>query len=155
MLDIGRCRSRPLPEGYPTSEVVTLNTPNYGGVTAEFTSLVSFDVTQAGEFFTLGGNFDGTGYGTLSVNLVNPGFGISSFGLFGNFAYTASSLVDPIGTPGGGAPVDPIGTPGGGVPGGASAVPEPSTWAMLLLGFAGLSYASYRAPRKTGRWAIA
>jgi hypothetical protein len=30
------------------------------------------------------------------------------------------------------------------VAGGASAVPEPSTWAMLLLGFAGLGYASFR-----------
>jgi PEP-CTERM motif len=28
--------------------------------------------------------------------------------------------------------------------GGASAVPEPSTWAMLLLGFAGLGYAGFR-----------
>jgi hypothetical protein len=30
------------------------------------------------------------------------------------------------------------------VAGGASAVPEPSTWAMLLLGFAGLGYAGWR-----------
>jgi hypothetical protein len=30
------------------------------------------------------------------------------------------------------------------VAGGASAVPEPSTWAMLLLGFAGLGYAGFR-----------
>jgi hypothetical protein len=132
----------------PTDEVVTLITPNYGVVTAEFTTLVSFDITPAGEFFTLGGNFNGDGYGTLSVNLVNAGFGISSFGLFGNFAYTASSPVDPIGLPGGGAPVDPIGTPGGDPPGGAvSAVPEPSTWAMLLLGFAGLGFAGYRSRR--------
>jgi PEP-CTERM motif len=28
-----------------------------------------------------------------------------------------------------------------------SAVPEPSTWAMLLLGFAGLGYAGYRKTR--------
>jgi hypothetical protein len=28
------------------------------------------------------------------------------------------------------------------------AVPEPSTWAMMLLGFAGLSFASYRASRR-------
>jgi hypothetical protein len=31
-----------------------------------------------------------------------------------------------------------------GDPPGASAVPEPSTWAMLLLGFAGLCFAAYR-----------
>jgi hypothetical protein len=28
------------------------------------------------------------------------------------------------------------------------AIPEPSTWAMMLLGFAGLGYASYRASRR-------
>jgi PEP-CTERM motif len=27
-------------------------------------------------------------------------------------------------------------------------VPEPSTWAMMLLGFAGLGFAGYRASRK-------
>jgi hypothetical protein len=30
----------------------------------------------------------------------------------------------------------------------ATTVPEPSTWAMLLLGFAGLGYAGYRASRR-------
>ena len=29
------------------------------------------------------------------------------------------------------------------------AVPEPSTWAMMLLGFAGLGFAGYRASRRT------
>jgi hypothetical protein len=28
------------------------------------------------------------------------------------------------------------------------AVPEPSTWAMMLAGFAGLGFAGYRAARK-------
>jgi hypothetical protein len=28
------------------------------------------------------------------------------------------------------------------------AIPEPSTWAMMLLGFAGLGYAGYRNARK-------
>jgi hypothetical protein len=31
---------------------------------------------------------------------------------------------------------------------GASTVPEPSTWAMMLLGFAGLGYVGYRTTRK-------
>ena len=31
-----------------------------------------------------------------------------------------------------------------------SAVPETSTWAMMLLGFAGLGFASYRSSRKSG-----
>jgi PEP-CTERM motif-containing protein len=30
-----------------------------------------------------------------------------------------------------------------------SAIPEPSTWAMLLIGFAGLGYAGYRSARET------
>ena len=34
-------------------------------------------------------------------------------------------------------------------PGGT--VPEPSTWAMMLLGFAGLGYAAFRRARTTGR----
>jgi PEP-CTERM motif len=69
---------------------------------------------------------------------------------------------DPIWTPGGDAPHGPPtgpgnpiwspgtpGLPGGDPPGGVAAVPEPSTWAMLLLGFAGLGYAGFR--RKRGR----
>jgi len=31
----------------------------------------------------------------------------------------------------------------------AAAIPEPSTWTMMLLGFAGLGFAGYRASRKT------
>jgi hypothetical protein len=31
-----------------------------------------------------------------------------------------------------------------------SVIPEPSTWAMMLLGFAGLGFAGYRHARKTG-----
>jgi hypothetical protein len=34
------------------------------------------------------------------------------------------------------------------VGGAAVTVPEPSTWAMMLLGFAGLGFAGYRASRK-------
>jgi hypothetical protein len=33
--------------------------------------------------------------------------------------------------------------------GGGTSVPEASTWALMLVGFAGLSFASYRASRRT------
>jgi hypothetical protein len=79
--------------------------------------------------------------------------------------------LDPIGTPGGGATssgttasnlgssfVYDIGTGGDGAfltTGGDSvlafgeAVPEPSTWAMMLLGFAGLAFAGYRQAKRS------
>jgi hypothetical protein len=31
---------------------------------------------------------------------------------------------------------------------GASVIPEPSTWTMMLAGFAGLGFVGYRASRK-------
>jgi hypothetical protein len=44
----------------------------------------------------------------------------------------------------------PSTTPSGPVTGAsAAAVPEAANWVMMLLGFAGLSYAGYRASRKT------
>jgi PEP-CTERM motif len=36
----------------------------------------------------------------------------------------------------------------------ASAVPEPSTWAMMILGFAGIGFAAYRRKSKDGRLLI-
>ena len=36
-----------------------------------------------------------------------------------------------------------------------STVPEASTWAMMLAGFAGLAFAAFRRTRKTGISAIA
>jgi hypothetical protein len=47
-----------------------------------------------------------------------------------------------VGTGGCGSP--PGGSSGGGSGGTTPAIPEPSTWAMMLLGFAGLGFAGYR-----------
>jgi hypothetical protein len=50
-------------------------------------------------------------------------------------------------------PIDlTLGDPGTFVLGGA--VPEPSTWAMMLIGFAGLGYAGFKQTRKSPRFAI-
>jgi hypothetical protein len=130
------------PPAAPIFEVVTLNTPNYGVITADFSNLVSFDVTPAGEFFTLAGNFNGDGYGTLSVNLVNPGFGISSFGIFGNFTYTAPSSSSVFSSDPGVPSDPPLPSLGYSTPVFPS-VPETSTWLMLLAGFAALALARY------------
>lgn len=123
----------------PVPEIVTLNTPNYGVVTADFTHLVSLAFTPDGEFFTLGGTFDGNGYGTLSVNLVTR-FGIPSFGIFGNFTYNPPAPPPP-------SPCSDCGPPPPCLDCGPPPlvpVPEPSTWAMMLLGFAGLGFATFR-----------
>jgi hypothetical protein len=41
------------------------------------------------------------------------------------------------------------GTGGGGGGGGATSAPEPSTWALMLIGFASIEFASYRAQRRS------
>jgi len=41
------------------------------------------------------------------------------------------------------------------VPGGTPTIPEPSTWAMLLLGFAGLGYVGFRRSKKDSVAALA
>jgi hypothetical protein len=35
-----------------------------------------------------------------------------------------------------------------------SAIPEPSTWAMMLIGFAGIGFAAYRRKNKTALQAV-
>jgi hypothetical protein len=76
--------------------------------------------------FSFGGNLSGTA-------------GSSNLQLFTN----ASSFVDPFGTlqdSAGGLFSIPVITP--------AAAPEPSTWALLALGFAGLGYAGHRRSKR-------
>jgi hypothetical protein len=61
----------------------------------------------------------------------------------GNFVVEITCLNSPTNCEG----VAPIITPVDSNP--TPAVPEPSTWAMMLVGFAGLGFAGYRASRKT------
>jgi choice-of-anchor C domain-containing protein len=107
--------------------------------------------------FYLSGNPDGAPTTkSLDVSIgsvVDQNFTYTNSGnTYSNMKYTLESLTFTAG------PSDTLtfasqdpSSPGyyGPVIGGVSiAIPEPSTWAMMLLGFAGLGYAGYRASRK-------
>ena len=89
----------------------------------------------------LGNASDNTGYGGPNAFFTNI-----------NAAQTSGivNFITPI-APGGGTgffslELDIAGTQGGGITVGA--VPEPSTWAMMLIGFAGLGFLSYRKSKQ-------
>jgi PEP-CTERM motif len=107
-------------------------------------------------------NFDGTEELTFylwnvpSPPVIDPVAAASSANPSGG----AVDPLDPIGTPGGDAAgsamtasnlsssVDYLTTGGDGVLFFGVAVPEPSTWAMMLLGFAGLAFAGYHQAKR-------
>ena len=126
---------------YAGPKSITFDTPVYGELTETFTTLATLYFTQAGEFYQLVGP---TGW--MDVNIINPGWGTSSFS-FTDVAY-APPPVDP-------PPVDPpsctiaCGPPIDSSPS-FPAVPEASTWLMMLLGFASLGYAALRRSRAAG-----
>src|SRR6185503_4165559 len=66
---------------FPGPVIVSLDTPDYGWESFTFTTLATFTANAAGEFWQL----TDANHDLFAVNLVNPGFGIPNFGLFGNF----------------------------------------------------------------------
>jgi hypothetical protein len=103
-----------------------------GGVVLDEGGIISAAGGLAGE---------GTGDGGVGEVLFSGGFDGSHGGVTGNVTYFNSSL----------PPSDYLiegGAGGGGGGAGGSVVPEPSTWVMLLLGFAGLGFAGYRTSRR-------
>ena len=106
---------------------------------------------------------------TAPTGTLQPGFGSLTAGLAGDWSGTSNHFAGPIdfdiagvsvsnfvaNSSGFFAVVDGLGPNGTGEIGGnmetigtpvttSGAVPEPSTWAMLLIGFAGLGFAGYR-----------
>jgi hypothetical protein len=91
-------------------------------------------------------NPTGTGAPTFTytqpTGSISPSLGTFTFGFEGNWSgnndgfYAVADILAP----------KPNGTTGdvGGKVATITTVPEPSTWAMMLLGFAGLAYAGYR-----------
>lgn len=131
----------------------------YGYVELYSLSLTTLDGTITGYAYT-GATADPDGCGANCV-----GYGRTSPPYLGGLQLTfmnplGSSAPDPIVGGEGGPSWENLSYTIGGPPirylanGVATPVPEPSTWAMLLLGFASLSFAGYRAQRRTAAAAV-
>jgi hypothetical protein len=97
---------------------------------ANFTTVGTLDLNLSG-VDTPGTDFVGTGTASvfldyITANPTNTGVLQSNGPLTGSITYTYTLPTETL------------------------AVPEPSTWAMMLLGFAGLGYFGYKAWRGTG-----
>ena len=82
----------------------------------------------------------GTGTGDYIFNGVAAGFSTPTFSYLSGPNYTQVTTYDPTFPGDGTGPALSFTLVG-------SAVPEPSTWAMMLLGFAGLGFAGYRSTK--------
>jgi len=118
---------------FPGPVTVSLDTPDFGIESFHFTTLATFTTNSAGEFWQL----TNANHDAFAVNLVNPGYGISSFGLFATFNYNPPPppLCDDCGPPPPCLVCNPPPIPG---------APEASTWLMMLLGFTALAIATVR-----------
>ena len=75
-------------------------------------------------------------FGGVSVHTSNPLLDLNFFDNGGLFKL--QSTVDPVGFPQNGVALDTFSVTA------VSAVPEPSTWAMMILGFVGVGFVAYR-----------
>lgn len=116
--------------------VLAIASLGQGGIVAQF------DFTT-GETFSIEAGGPSANFGGSTITLCSPnvcgaeGSGVLQF--FGN--YSSISWTNPV--------FENYYLVTVGDEGLASGVPESSTWAMMLLGFAGLGYAGYRKPKGT------
>jgi PEP-CTERM motif-containing protein len=121
--------------------LMTVTTTNIGGVlTVNFVSSAGITSSSADDF-----NFMDVGFTNISGNTLN--WGISNVGEASNyFLDSAASTLTCIPNAG---PLIPVACGGDTLPIYYTVgTPEPSTWAMMLLGFAGLGYAGYRRAKE-------
>jgi len=113
---------------FPGPITISLDTPDFGWESFHFTTLATYTTNAAGTFYQL----TDSNHDAFAVNLIRPGFGIPSFGLFATFDYTAPPP----------PPCDDCGPPPPCFtcnPPPALGTPEPSTWLMMFLGFTALA----------------
>ena len=109
---------------------------------------ISAKVTELGGTGEVGGTFaqdffspPGTSFPAISLGFLTPSLVGYGGGPLASVAMSAEGRVSKYFAVKGGVPV--------GLASGALTVPEPPTWAMLLMGFAGLGFAGSRASRRT------
>jgi hypothetical protein len=90
------------------------------------------------------GGFDESGSYAINVGQLYQVALLTNISCGGNGGDACSASIDPTITVGSGLLLDF--SPG--IGNSVGAVPEPSTWAMLILGFAGISFIGYRRSRK-------
>jgi hypothetical protein len=120
---------------------ITLPSPaglSVSGFNVAYNGPALFSFTKGSDMLIVGNNI---GLGSFSVSPATPGFGFAMLGVsstptISNFTYSAggklwhSSNVAITEVP---------------------AVPEPATWAMLLMGFGGMGFAMRRRPKMSTR----
>ena len=96
----------------------------------------SFDLTDFSSLFEGGINADGSLPGSGVLDIVSPTYYPLFFDDMTSFAATLEGNPGDVGF----GTFTPV----------TGAIPEPSTWAMLVVGFAGLGFAGYRKARPAG-----
>lgn len=151
-----------VPDGQPQYNASNSNGDlfqNYSGTSTTITN----DVSQPFSFSSIGlasvynngtggdvqftFNHVGGGVDTLTVTLTDGVFGLQTFAF--NEANLTSVVFTPVSTDGNWIQFDNVG-----VDGSVGAVPEPSTWAMMMLGFAGVGFMAYRRRTQTTTLAV-
>jgi hypothetical protein len=119
--------------GLPASPTFTFESP-INGIPSGFGNM------SAG----LQGNWNGTSNSFAGpIDFTIAGVSVSDFVANSNGFFAVADLLGPIGTGEVGGKIEAI------IGQTSSSVPEPSTWAMLLIGFAGLGFAGYRKAKTT------
>ena len=129
------------PDGHP---IVLAPDPAWTLTTTQATKLVVVDLFQSVDQFQMSDNLVPIGATTVPTPGGSCGGDITC--ALGDFDYSRGDFFLGPGA------ISLTGTHIAGIPGAAvfeltSAVPESSTWAMMLIGFAGLGFAGYRASR--------